>query len=354
MFSRIKYITSQYVDNLNNISVFTESVLNKRSIIAELKSLSLNKEQALLVDNLCSENFRKMYYNASIIGIYSCYESFVDMLLCEFLEIILGECDKDDKLLPKSIRQKYKDEYLSFLSNENRFSHLDLKVDDVMENYMNFCNNNFLVADKELIVNHHGNLSINILIGLLASLAIKDSIKFIFSDNEFKDFIVDSYGETEESYAKKSNHGGMDYFRYLNDLVFHRNIIAHGWDDDSRLSVSDILTKTIPFMKMFGSVLMKLIFVTYEKLFSDSSHGKVDVCPIDVFNHNIVCFHVENIDFSVGDYIIYGNKKKYKCAKIKRIEIDKKAVKKIEGVSSDIGAELDRNISCSDQIYRII
>ena len=77
--------------------------------------------------------------------------------------------------------------------------------------------------------------------------------------------------------------------------------------------------------------------------------------PIAVYNDKIVCFNNQNINISVGDYIIYQSKETVKIAHIETMQEDGRDIDSFgEHEAKDIGIKIDDVIKKNDKLRTII
>ena len=75
----------------------------------------------------------QLSYNAIIISIYGCYESFVDDILYTYIDQIVNQSETFLELPTEIITNNLKLSY-EFINSEQRFKNYRLKKEDVIEN----------------------------------------------------------------------------------------------------------------------------------------------------------------------------------------------------------------------------
>lgn len=205
--------------------------------------------------------------------------------------------------------------------------------------------------NKTFLLSHSGNLRMELLNSFFNSIGINDLQKKIYDNELMKFFYTTVLGIEEMEYDIKVSRNSLDLSKYLDVLVEQRNNVAHGWVEDNRISVYDIINYVIPYIKILGQVLLRILLcesLSYIK--QDMSLPKFHPTPLNVFNHNILCMHIEGQHISIGDYILYKHESKIKCAKIENIEIEKTSLTQISEKVCDIGLKIDSRIKKTDQI----
>ena len=106
-------------------------------------------------------------YNAVIISLYSCYESFVDDILFEYINQIANRSTSFAEIPTDIIINNLK---LSseFLNSQQRFKNFRLTKEDVINNIYSG------KVTNKLLLKHGGNLSFNILSEYLKNLGITE------------------------------------------------------------------------------------------------------------------------------------------------------------------------------------
>jgi hypothetical protein len=147
----------------------------------------------------------------------------------------------------------------------------------------------------------------------------------------------------QKSLSKRFPEGDIDrrsdkiIFEDLDDLVWRRNMISHGWPNDT-LSV-DMMKERIEFVKVLGQSLYDVLrqsVLPYIVKYRGHSLSK----PIAVYNNTIACFKIESGSLSDGDKMISRSLNGRYCeGKILELQVD--GVQKLE-----VSAPPDIDVAC--------
>lgn len=283
-----------------------------------------------------------IFYNAIVISTYGSFENYIDDILRDYIYYFYNN-NFDVIRNNKKILKKYKDGISEFLSAPHRFSD-ELLEKDVLNRYINFVyENNNGVYDLSFILRHKNNLNYNQLLDLFSVLDINLNQE-LFNDVELENYFLTIYEENDYNIKKARNIDALFY--KLNNLVKIRNDVAHGWNEDERISISEIID-IIDFLILFAESLKKVLLINVVK---HSQFEELEI--INVFNNHIVCFNNNKHKISKGDYIYLKDMNNYICARVMSIEFEHNKIETISNLDSkNIGIQID--VPCKKS-YKII
>ena len=294
-----------------------------------------------------------LVYNAIIISLYGCLENYIDKLLGVYLEI-LTENKNTYEDLPEKLRDKYRNKLGEFLSSPQRFANMELDLAQEVSKYNELIHSNVSgTINKNLALAHSGNLHFNEICLLMTHLGIKDAKTKIIDCSIFKEYHI-NHGMDEMEYDAKRARRIDDFFIPIEQLITQRNSVAHSWNVEDRVSLREIKTIVLPFVKMLCECILRVCVVEAFMLNPSQSMFK-DEKPINVFHNQIVCLNNQNVKVALNDCIIYTSGADVKIARIKNIQVDGSDIDSVqETEAKNIGVKLDNRIQVDDKIKLII
>jgi hypothetical protein len=267
-------------------------------------------------------------YASSVILLYGLFEQYVEELIIAYLleleRTVPNFCDMPEKIKESHTElSKYRDR---------------CNVSDVVQR-MHLCVNgeNFRLNTLAFI-DHKSNFRIDPLNQFFASVGISGISALIKKIPEFEKYI-----------SKRFPEGGIDrmpdkvIFEDLNDLALRRNMISHGWPDDT-LSV-ELMKDRLEFVKVLGQSVYDVVRQTVLPHIV-KYRGYTLSKPIAVHNNTIVCFKIESGSISHSDKIISRSLNgQHREGKIEELQVD--GVQKLEvSAPPDILPAANPAVSC--------
>ncbi len=347
----------EFLNNLNDIKLYIEFIEQQKELFDNVKIYNNNLYEANI--NQMKETFRKVFntpvtYNAIIISLYGCFESYIDKISNSLLDFWVNKVQKYDDL-PEKVKTKHLKKSGDFLSNPQRFKNLEITEKEVLKKLCICLNGeeNFQL-NKELLLMHSGNLGIEQLTELFSDLGLKDCRQEILFNEKYIEYISQKH-ELNNEKAKKyieDKKSTNNLFEELEQLIEQRNKVAHGWCVDTRLSYDILKGKIIPYIEMIG----KVIYDIFEKQFIDilsktGSLKKFDEV-IAVYNNKILCVNIKDANLKCEEYIYALNKQNnYILLKIIGMQDNKQVIRSICGGNKKIGIEVDSPIKKNWSFY---
>lgn len=346
---KLSSCNKQFLNRINEIKKHIEMTRLQNDLLNDIYYLVKNDEQKEYIHYLKSLNTSTIQYNAIIISLYGCFENYIVDLLSCYTDIMFKYTGHYNDL-PKSVKEKYTCKIGEYLTSPNKFSSLDLNVNSVINNFSNIlCSNFDGNLNKEFLLAHSGNLKSGQIFKLLHDFSIISNDDEVYQSASLKNYHLNIRGLDEDSYKIKVKRKSNDLFEPLNELIDKRNAVAHSWSIDNRISVHNLITYTIPFLKHLSETILRLLFIKVFEYINEYSFEQRK--PIAVYNKHILCINSQKNEIHKGDYVFYKNKHgKVICSKILKIEVENKEVENVTGKSIDIGIELDCHIKDTDEI----
>lgn len=198
----IRLCKIEFLRNLNNIENYIiyleeqnrlfEKMDMNNAFLKDMNMYEIKKRYVEIVNT-------PVTYNAIIISLYGCYESYVDkladLLLDHWASTIKSYEDLSAKLKNKHIKKSGE-----FLTHPRRFRNYELNEKNVIEN-LYFCLNNEknFTLNKELLLTHSGNLGIDQLLEFFSDLGLDNCKSKILSNTKYIEFICNKYEMSQDS-----------------------------------------------------------------------------------------------------------------------------------------------------------
>ena len=235
-------------------------------------------------------------YASSVILLYGLFEQYVEELIVAYLLELEHTIPNFDDL-PERIKETHTELSAQLLLNSQLDKYRDrCNVSDVVQR-MHLCvNGEDFSLNTLAFIDHKSNFRIDSLSQFFASIGVSGISGLVKKIPEFEKYISNRFPE-----------GGIDrmpdkvVFEDLNDLAWRRNIIAHGWPDDT-LS-NDMMKERLNFIKVLGQSLYDVLRQTVLPHIV-KHRGHTLSKPIAVYNNTIACFTIKKGSISDGDKII--------------------------------------------------
>lgn len=356
---------SDYQNSLCQIENYIKTIEIQKEVLLELNNefIILDSKDTFIKTKEYKENLNKILnssvqYNAVIITMYGCYESFLDNVLDKYISLLFKNV-VDYKQLPEKLQEKHIRKTGDFLLNNQRYVNYELTIEEAVENISNCLKNDSnKKLSNELLLSHGGNLRIKQVVDLLNELGILSAEDKILNNELYIEFYSKRSGLTLEEAKKHINQnksvGNQKLlFNVLESLVDERNKVAHGRVIENRISFSVLMEDYIEFLRIFGIIITSiLVNEFYFFLFKDNKLKKFDK-PIDVFNNNILCINSLDSFLSVNDLIFSIIENDFKVLRILEIQINREKCNSIDIENVDVGLKLDESIKKNWDFYFI-
>ena len=324
---RIKQLLS-FIDSLEAIN---EIVGIKLPDVDENDLISALRPHLIYLKN--NSIARKVnVYASSVILLYGLFEQYVEELIIAYL-LELEHTVPNFSDMPEKIKESHTELSAQLLLNSQLDKYRDrCNVSDVVQR-MHLCvNGEDFRLNTLAFIDHKSNFRIDSLNQFFASVGISGISALIKKIPEFEKYI-----------SKRFPEGGIDrmpdkvIFEDLNDLAWRRNMISHGWPDDT-LSV-EMMKERLEFVKVLGQSVYDVARQTVLPHIV-KYRGYTLSKPIAVHNNTIVCFKLESGSISDGDKIISRSLNgQHREGKIEELQID--GVQKLE-----VSAPPDIDVAC--------
>ena len=254
-------------------------------------------------------------YVNSVILLYGLFEQYVEGILIAYLEkldfIIDCFCD-----MPEKIKKNHTNFSAQLLLNRDLDKYRDRCTEvDIIASLTSCLNDGHFNINALAFTDHKSNFRIESLNQFYEPVGISGLSKKITQEKIFRDFFKKKSPELQID-----NRPDSVLFTDLDDLAWRRNVVAHGWPDET-LSV-DLLRERIEFIRLVGECIYNVLlqellpFIVKHKSSALSD-------PIAVYNNSIICFHWELGEIAEGRKIIAVHPKGiHRLGKIDRIEVN--------------------------------
>lgn len=260
-------------------------------------------------------DLRVQTYVTGIILLYGLLEQYVEEVLVAYLDE-LNSTVKNFGDMPEKIKRNHT--YLSaqLLINKDLDKYRDrCNEKDIIQRMLSCADNEPFQINALAFTDHKSNFRIEPLNQFFEPAGISGMSSRIKQTDAFK-----SYSERKFQDQEIDNLPDKVVFADLDDLAWRRNVVAHGWPDD---------TLSVEMMKERTEFIFALGKSIYEALRQSLIPYIVKhLClvlpdPVKVFNHSIVCFHLESEIVAQGLQIIACRPNgTYLEGKITKIEVN--------------------------------
>lgn len=349
--NNIRMCTNEFIKNLDDIILYIDSISKQKELLEQIfnETEKFNIEKTKEMYNEFNYVFRTpVAYNAIIISVYGCFETFIDKACSSYIEM-LRQNVVDYEQLPVKLRDKHIRKTGEYLSNSQRFKNYNINDVNVVSNLFECMKNKEgFELNKELLLTHGGNLGILQLIELLSELGVSDCKGKILTNDHFVQRIAEKYEISNEIARQKINEKNRlvnnNLFEELEGLVEQRNRVAHGWVIEERISTDIIKNRIITFMKMLGQIVCDVLEESFVSFLHDCGKLKEFATPIDVYGNKVLCINSKDSHLKRGEYIYMSIDKKYKMLEVKEIQVDGESISEVNDEDIEIGIKVDTYI----------
>ncbi len=329
---RVEEYINAYMD-INSIEInFMKNSKFYKKVQSQIEEIQRNFSETKIVK-----------YNAIIISLYGCFELVIKKSTKAMIRYMLtNNIGAVDELKRENLASVIRAIERSDVTTKGQLiAGLDLLYNK----------NDMSGYNYKLSLNSYQNLKVNVVYELAKTIGINDLQQQIKANPILIDYIQQEQGLSNKETVLQYINSGVALFSEIDDLVEHRNRIAHEGYEPSMMSDSVIKQSLIPKLKLFASIYIRILQLELLKLCNTQSGYFYEINLLrDVINKHIICFNtgVHNIDKKSVLLIINGNK--YSLAKIKNIQIDNINVEKADE-NKNVGCELDVNVKNSYKFY---
>ena len=299
-----------FFDDAETISAWASVVVPNGDNCTDIKEVSSNSLR--LRSNKIARKIQT--YVSGIILLYGLFEQYIEEMLIAYLEEIDATISSFDDM-PKKIRENHTNLSAQLLINRDLDKYCDrCNEKDIIQRMHSCMHGGSFRLNSLAYTDHKSNFRIDPLNSFFELAGISGMSALIM-----KTAVFQKYGSQKFPNQRIDNLPNNIVFEDLNDLAWRRNVVAHGWPDDT-LS-NEMMKERAKFIRILGECI-------YEALRQNLlTHIIKHQCytlprPISVFNNSIVCFHLEEGSFVKGSQIIASRTGGYLEGKILSIEID--------------------------------
>jgi RiboL-PSP-HEPN len=293
-------------------------------------------------------NRRKFEYKASIISLYGLLERYIEIWIHEYLRSLCELVDSYSRL-DKKLQDNHFDFSLKLIaiitSRENaKYQHLSKET---ILNKLHKCisNSDNYSINTEVFTISSGNLKHKRIVSLFETINISLNSELKINKT------LQSYFQSEQRIFNIANLSTENLFNTIDDLVERRNQIAHGSDILDILDIS-ALEPYLRFLEIYCQALFEIL--NKELIKQESIHKLTKITKvIQVINHSILAFEIENKTIRVGDSLVIETTDGdfYKTS-ILSIQLDNQSYPEIEITDKKkIGVKIDCRIKQNQWFY---
>jgi hypothetical protein len=281
----------------------------------------LRKAQVIFQTNLVSK--KQFDYNSVIVSLYGYLEQFVEALSRSFL-LFLTKAIPIYSQLPTSILDRHLELTLDLLSRLKHPKYAGKISEQLLISNLHSClsGSTKFALNIDAFTHHTSNFRTPVINEYFSSLGISNICMDIYKSKLYQDYL------TSNGIPIKGSPKPHEMFPVLDDLADRRNEVAHG--SASNLLALTLLKDYLEFAGAFGNAFARVIHAKTLP-YQSASFGYVLGTPLDVFNHNIVAFSVDNHVLSIGDLLIAetgDSEEPFRGGPIESLQVNNKAYRR--------------------------
>ena len=318
-------ILRQFLNRIGQIHSFLddEEIINE--LIGNNDIVSGKFKEISNITNLISrlrsnKSDRKVQtYVTCIILLYGLFEQYIEAVLVAYIDVLDSTMSSFNSL-PEKIKSNHTNLSAQLLINRDLDKYRDrCNESEIIQRMQSCVDDNQFHLNSLAYTDHRSNFRIESINQFFEPIGISGMSACIKKCTTFRDYYVKAYpGQPLD--GMKDN----IVFEGLNDLAWRRNIVAHGWPDDT-LS-NELMIERIELIHIFGQCIFEVLRQNFLKHFVDQKCHPLPK-PLMVINNSIICFHLETGTITTGDQIIACRTNGYFMeGKISAIEIEHKNI----------------------------
>lgn len=274
-------------------------------------------------------NKRRFDYNGIVVSLYGFFEQYIESTIKAYV-VYMNRTVPRFSDLPSEIHKNHLQLSLDLLSRSGQSKYKDqLMIEQVISN-MNSC---YGVGEyrlnEEAFSQHDANFRIDNMKSIFSKIGVDGVQGKILKNEKFQKYISRVFSDRDLSSIDET-----EAFKNIDDLAERRNEVSHGMP--SQILPNQTLYEYILFFKYYSMALFEVLFAS--TLYYESAYHGVEIGKsIGVFNKNIVCLNLKNVNVKVGDILISktnNTANPYIGSSIKEIQVNNKNYRSINAVPS--------------------
>lgn len=245
---------------------------------------------------------RKYNYVAVIIGLYGAMEQYIEAIIASYSKMLPGVCGRFDNI-PDDIRMKHHELTVDYLSAiKQRRVHQPEDVETIVHRLAR-CRLRATIYElnARAFTLRTANMNFDRMKQLASNLMVQVTPRRLVNTVSFEAYYSSKNGEPFTSIGEAEAKAA---FSLIDDLVSRRNHIAHGANSVDDIEDHPILCERVEHLRMYGRAIYEIFKDHILRLCDEKGRTKSLGVPFHKYNGNIVCFHMEDGNISVGDTVI--------------------------------------------------
>lgn len=281
---------------------------------------------------------RSYDYSLIIITLYGIFESYVEKMICAYLDTLKVQISSYNDL-PEALRRSHIDLSTKLLGASSA-KHGEIKPAEIIANLhscLNQSSANYQL-NVEAFRQHSSNFRKDTLREFFNQAGVDSIQNHIINDPALTSFIRTTMGDEESEAAVPAS----KYFEKLEDLVERRNVVAHGSKVDDLLSF-DYLDEYAQYIYLLMSPIYDGLLEAFYTMAIKANTIDMLGTPIAVYDNKIVCINSSNFPIKVGHILIARNSEgKLKWSPIESIGVNGNFINEI---SPDQAIDIGMSVS---------
>jgi len=253
-------------------------------------------------------------YASGIILLYGLFEQYVEEMLVAYLEEMNATIDNFDDM-PIKIRENHTTLSAQLLINRDFDKYRDrCSETDIVQRLLSCVHGGSFRLNTLAYTDHKSNFRIEPLNRFFELAGISGMSALLKTTTAFQEYSISRFPG-----RKLDNLPDAVVFEDLDDLAWRRNVVAHGWPDET-LSI-EMMKERAEFIRVLGDCIYEALRQSIlPHIIKHRCHALPK--PHVVFNNSIVCIHLETGILLEGSQVIASQSAGYLEGKILSIEID--------------------------------
>ena len=241
-------------------------------------------------------NRRVQTYVSGVILLYGLFEQYVEEILMAYLEE-LDFTIRNFSDMPEKIRESHTNLSAQLLMNRGLDKYRDrCSEKDIIQRMHECINDGPFQLNVLAFTDHKSNFRIESLNQFFEPAGISG-----ISARMKQAAAFEKYSARKFQNQRIDNLPDKVVFADLDDLAWRRNVVAHGWPDDT-LSI-EMMKERTEFICVLGECIYEVLRQSaLPHIVKHRCHVLPE--PLKVFNSSIVCFHLEAGSIAKGSQIV--------------------------------------------------
>ena len=349
----MKYVLQRFMERIDGLKRYVNGIILHRRLLSDWANPEDSPPPKLTQYVQYFRDFNsvkaRIDYAASIVSLSSLWESYIEELIADYLEI-LNTSIPDFSKLPVKIKETHTSKSADLLLKLNHHKNAELSQEAIVAN-MHSCvqpsQSTSYTLNRSAYTHHSANLRVRMVNELFSFLGIPNIFGRVKQSKSFIEYMESVLPEVNLIQSKDST-----VFKTIEDLADLRNEAAHGLPENL-LDPSEVL-RCCETVEQIGKSIQEAL--TLELLFAICSAYPTDCTTVMAYpRKDVVCLTLNSGLAKTGDLLIaISGNKVVDYGIILELQVDRKSMPVLEAPPQiSFGAKVDFKVSKSYS-YRLI